>query len=185
MVTNTWHAATQLFRCSSKSTPVGMSPKSTNRFSRPNACVSRSCSRPAVPIESSLRQLMKIVPAMAPLGSPNPPKIYWRTSQNTMTWCTAFSLFRGKPMSTTDLRLAVCGRPFRRNPASHATFWFAKRRRGELVHQEGRRSFSVRVAEDHKSLNSVLHGPLRKPLVSTLYSRFACVVLAKVARRPT
>ena len=58
---------------------------------------------------------MKIVLAMSTLGSPKNPEIYWRTNQNAMTWCTAFSLFRGKPMRTTELRFA-----------SRATMWFAK-----------------------------------------------------------
>src|SRR5262249_53690575 len=55
----TRHAATWLFRSATKSTPAGMLSTSMKRFSSPNASASRSRSRPAVPIESSRRAIMK------------------------------------------------------------------------------------------------------------------------------
>ena len=46
----TSHAATWLFRCATKSTPTGMLSTSIKRLLRPNAGASRSCSRPATPV---------------------------------------------------------------------------------------------------------------------------------------
>jgi hypothetical protein len=84
-------------------------------------------------------------------------------------------------MSTTELHVAICARPFPGKPAGHATIWFAKRPPGGLVDQEGRRPFSRSGSwGSQKSYQR----PARSIEQAALYSKFACVVLAKLARRP-